>query len=240
MTDSASVPPTQSAPAAWPALVGNRRQFLIGAGCLTAAAIALIRKPRTDDSFMGSATLDDIVPKSFAGWDFVTASGLVLPPKDQLERKIYQQLVTRVYHRTDGQSIMLLIAYGGSQDGVVQIHRPEICYPASGYNLTTIDDHVVHLAANVPIPARYIVADSPVRKELMIYWTRLGDRFPRRWSEQRLAVFEQNMAGIIPDGVLVRISTDNPYATPDILDRFAADLYESGNALLKRLLTGRN
>ena len=32
----------------------------------------------------------------------------------------------------------------------------------------------------------------------MIYWTRLGAEFPRRWSEQRYAVFEQNMRGIIP------------------------------------------
>jgi len=221
-----------------PGLLGTRRQFMIGAGCLTAATLAFLRKPRKDDSFMGSAKLEDLVPAHFAGWDFVTASGLVLPPQDQLQSKIYHQLLTRVYNRGDGQSIMLLIAYGGSQDGVVQIHRPEICYPASGYNLSVVDDHIARLAPKVLIPSRYIVADSPARKEQMIYWTRLGTDFPRRWSEQRLSVFEQNMEGIIPDGVLVRISTDNPYASPAILDKFAADLYGSSNGLLRRLLAG--
>jgi hypothetical protein len=73
----------------------------------------------------------------------------------------------------------------------------------------------------------------------MIYWTRLGAEFPRRWSEQRFSVFEQNLRGLIPDGVLVRISTDNPDASPDILDKFAADLYGAGNGMLRRLLTGR-
>jgi EpsI family protein len=226
-------------PKARPALLGSRRQFLIGAGCLTAATIAFVRKPRKDDAFMGSTKLDSIVPTHFAGWEYVTSSGLVLPPQDQLVTKIYHQLLTRVYNRGDGQSIMLLIAYGGSQDGVVQIHRPEICYPASGYNLSTVQDHVAKLAPQVLIPSRFIVADSPTRKEQMIYWTRLGAEFPRRWSEQRMAVFEQNMAGIIPDGVLVRISTDSPDASPAILDKFAADLYGSANGLLKRLLAGR-
>lgn len=240
MTGSMSEPiMTAAQTEAAPTLLGTRRQFLIGAGCLTAAAIAFARKPRTDDAFMGSSKLEDIVPRQFAGWQFVTASGLVLPPQDQLQSKIYHQLLTRVYNRGDGQSIMLLIAYGGSQDGVVQIHRPEICYPASGYTLSTVKDHLAKLAPKVLIPSRYIVADSPSRTEQMIYWTRLGADFPRRWSEQRLSVFEQNMAGIIPDGVLVRISTDVSDASSAILDQFAADLYGSANGLLKRLLVGQ-
>jgi len=221
------------------ALLGDRRQFLIGGGCLTAAAIAFARKPRQENAFMGSAKLEDMVPTHFAGWDYVTTSRLVLPPRDQLQSSIYNQLLTRVYSRGDGQSIMLLLAYGGSQDGVVQIHRPEICYPASGFNLSAIEDHIARLAPNVFIPSRFIVADSPSRKEQMVYWTRLGTAFPRRWSEQRLAVFEQNMAGIIPDGMLVRISTSDPVASPAILDKFAADLYGSAGGLLRRLLVGR-
>jgi EpsI family protein len=226
-------------PVQGPGLLGSRREFLLGAACLAAAAITFVRKPRQDDDFMGAVKLDDIVPTHFAGWNFVTASGLVLPPQDQLQSKIYHQLLTRVYNRSDGQSIMLLIAYGGSQDGVVQIHRPEICYPASGYTLTEIEDHVARLAPHVLIPSRFIIADSPARKEQMIYWTRLGRDFPRRWSEQRLSVFEQNLAGIIPDGVLVRVSTDNPDASPAILDSFAADLYGAAGSLLRRLMAGR-
>ena len=147
-----------------PPLLGSRRQFLIGAGCLTAAAVAFVRKPRAEQAFLGSAQLEDLVPHQFAGWQFVTASGLVLPPQDQLKSKIYHQLVTRVYNRSGGPSVMLLIAYGGSQDGVIQIHRPEICYPASGFTLTTVKDHVALLAPGIRIPSRFIVADSPTRK----------------------------------------------------------------------------
>ena len=220
-------------------LAGSRRQMLIGGVCAAAAAVAFLRMPRKDESFLGSMSLDALVPRHFAGWNFVTASGLVLPPKDSLVAEIYHDTLTRVYERGDGQSIMLLIAYGGSQDGVIQIHRPEICYPAGGYALTTVRDETTRLAPHVAIPSRYIVADSPARKEEMIYWTRLGTDFPRRWSEQRWAVFEQNMRGLIPDGVLVRISTDDPQPSPGILDRFAADLYHAANPVLRRLLTGQ-
>ena len=59
-----------------------------------------------------------------------------MPPQDQLQDKVYSQLLTRTYANQAGDEIMLLIAYNGAQDGVVQIHRPEVCYPASGFRLS--------------------------------------------------------------------------------------------------------
>jgi len=42
--------------------------------------------------------------------------------------------------------------------------------------------------------------------EHVIYWTRIGNRVPTSWRAQKLAVAEQNLEGIIPDAILVRIS----------------------------------
>ena len=131
----------------------------------------------------------------------------MLPPADQLRDSIYSQLLTRSYARAGAAPVMLLIAYSGAQDGTVQIHRPEVCYPASGYRLTQMDPHEVALAPGVAVPARAITAETEVRREQLIYWTRLGRHFPTRWIEQRLAVTAENFAGMVPDGVLVRISS---------------------------------
>jgi EpsI family protein len=219
-------------------LLGTRREILIGGAFLAAAATALAFKPRHHDLRLGSSTLEDLVPKVFAGWNFEATSGLVLPPQDQLRDKIYSQLLTRTYSRGDGTGVMLLIAYSGSQDGVIQVHRPEVCYPASGYDLTRVDQHSVPLTGALRVPGRFIVAETGLRTEQLIYWTRLGNRFPTRWSEQRLAVFEENLDGVIPDGVLVRISTLVQGDAQPLLDGFAEDLYRSVGTRMKNVLAG--
>jgi len=217
---------------------GTRRELLIGAGCLVASGTALAMKPRHQIEFLGGAKIETLVPTRFGEWAFVASSGLVLPPQDQLQDKLYTQLLTRTYANAAGAEMMLLIAYNASQDGVVQVHRPEVCYPASGYRLTTIAEHAVPLAPKLAVPSRYIVAETGLRREEIIYWTRLGSYFPRRWSDQRWAVFRQNLRGDIPDGLLVRISSIAPEVGVASLDAFARDLYAGVGPRMRRVLVG--
>lgn len=216
----------------------TRRQTLIGGAFLVAATAGLALKPRHTENYLGNAKLEDLVPKQFSGWQFNTASGLVLPPADQLRDKIYSQLLTRVYVRDGAAPVMLLIAYSGAQDGTIQVHRPEICYPASGYRLTTVEPHTTMLAPGIVVPTRAILAETDVRREQLVYWTRLGNHFPRTWADQRTAVIAENFAGIIPDGVLVRLSsTGNGTVTP-LLDMFARDLYRAVGPRMRQVLLG--
>lgn len=230
--------PNTNAPGSRPKLVASRRELLIGGGFVLAAATAFAMKPRTHLNMLGGSKIEALVPQRFAGWSFLAASGLVLPPEDQLEKQLYSELLTRTYTNSRGMQMMLLIAYNGSQDGVVQIHRPEICYPAGGFKLTQIDEHSIPLKSGLDIPSRFIVAETGLRREQIIYWTRLGQFFPRRWSEQRWAVFEQNLEGKIPDGLLVRISSISPDVTAADLDGFARELYASVGPTMQRVLVG--
>lgn len=222
------------------AILGTRREVLIGAGCFLASGTAFAMKPRHQVEFLGGANIDALVPKQLGRWKYVDSSGLVLPPQDQLRDKLYSQLLTRIYSDAAGDEVMLLIAYNASQDGVVQVHRPEVCYPASGYTLTSIEDHIVPLARDIDIPSRHIVAETGLRREEIIYWTRLGSYFPRRWSDQRWAVFMQNLRGDIPDGLLVRISSITPGIGRTALDAFASDLYAGVGPRMRHVLAGAN
>jgi EpsI family protein len=216
----------------------SRRETLIGGTFLAAAVAGLALVPRRTENMLGTAKLDDLIPRRIGGWQFNTASGLVLPPADQLRDSIYSQLLTRTYMR-DGQApVMLLIAYSGAQDGTISVHRPEVCYPASGYRLTRQDPHEVPLAPGVAVPSRAIVAETEVRREQLIYWTRLGHHFPTRWSEQHLAVAAENFAGRIPDGVLVRISSTGPGDQFAVLDGFARDMFRVLGSRARQVLLG--
>ena len=216
----------------------SRRQTLIGGAFLATAAAGLAFKPRQAENLLGVAKLEDLVPARIADWQFNTASGLVLPPADQLRDSIYSQLLTRTYVRAGSSPIMLLIAYSGAQDGTIQIHRPEVCYPASGYRLTLIKPHALPLGSGQSLPSREIVAETEQRREQLIYWTRIGSHFPTRWIEQRLAVTAENFAGIIPDGVLVRVSSVGEGDQLALLDDFARDLVRSIAPRMRQVLLG--
>lgn len=183
----------------------DRRKFLVGLLFCTAAGVAAWRQPRVHLDYLGSQKLEDLVPKSIGRWSFVTASGLVVPTEDDLEKRLYSQLLTRVYSDNKNPPVMLLLAQNGSQDGFLQIHRPETCYTAGGYQISAVAPHPIQVGPKL-IMANSIDASAGGPTEHVVYWTRIGNKIPNSWKQQKLAVAEQNLKGIIPDAILVRIS----------------------------------
>lgn len=183
----------------------DRRKMLLGLLFCSAAGIAAWRAPRTHIDYLGSTKLEDLVPKTIGPWKFVAASGLVVPPEDQLERLLYSQMLTRVY--SDGQNppVMLLIAQSGSQTGLLQVHRPETCYTAGGYTISSLAPHPIRVGSNMLV-TNGMDANAEGITEHVLYWTRVGDKVPVSWRDQKIAVAEQNLRGIVPDAILVRVS----------------------------------
>ena len=208
--------------------VMDRRKLLLGLLFCSAAGVAVWRTPRKHIDYLGRQKLDDLVPKSIGSWKFVAASGLVIPPEDQLSRLLYSQLLTRVYSDGVNPPVMLLIAQSGSQTGVLQVHRPETCYTAGGYTITRLAPHRIPLGSAV-LQANLLDATAEGSTEHVLYWTRVGDRVPASWREQKIAVAEQNLRGLVPDAILVRVSTitDDPGAASSTLDAFARALIDS-------------
>jgi EpsI family protein len=206
----------------------DRRKLLLGLLFCSAAGLAAWRQPRTHLDYLGSHKLDDLVPKTIGPWKFVAASGLVVPPEDQLSRMLYSQLLTRVYSDGENPPVMLLIAQSGSQTGVLQVHRPETCYTAGGYQILSLGPHAIQVGSRV-LPANAMDAVAEGVTEHVLYWTRVGDRVPASWRDQKIAVAEQNLRGIIPDAILVRVSTvsNDPDNARARLDAFARALVGS-------------
>lgn len=186
----------------------TRRTMIAGGALATTSLLANLRRPDVPLRMLKPGTkLDDLFPKKIDDWEYEGSNGLILPPPDQLRDRIYNSLLTRYYASPTTLPIMMLIAYSGQQDGVLQVHRPEVCYPASGYDI--VESHIDPLDTGhgLTIPSHFISARSNSRHEQLIYWTRIGNAFPARWWQQHVAVAEENLHGRVPDGVLVRIST---------------------------------
>jgi len=215
----------------------SRREFGIGLACASAAGVAAARLPRNNLNLLGSAKLEDVIPQEIGSWKFVSSSGLVIPPEDQLSRALYSQLLTRVYAIGSSPGVMLLIAQSASQTGILQIHRPEICYAAGGYQLSQIQNHRLKMRG-VDVPAIMLSATTGDRTEQIIYWTRIGRHLPTSWVQQRLAVAIDNLHGIIPDAVLVRVSTleSDPVAATALMDGFIEAMLQSVTTATKQFL----
>jgi EpsI family protein len=206
----------------------DRRKILLGLLFCSAAGLAAARQPSQHLDYLGKDRLDALVPKTIGPWKFVAVSGLVVPPNDQLSRALYSNLLTRVYADGENPPVMLLVAQSGSQTGVLQIHRPETCYTAGGYHISPVTPQPIQVGPRV-VPANSMDASADGMVEHVLYWTRVGNRMPASWKQQRLAVAEQNIRGIIPDAILVRVSTvsDDANSARETLQAFVRSLIGS-------------
>jgi EpsI family protein len=219
----------------------DRRNFLLGAAMCAASGIAIARQPQPDNPRITPERFEALVPKRFAGWRFHDASGIVLPPADALSEQIYNNLVTRTYIGPQGQAVMLLLAYSNVQDGTVQLHRPEVCYPAGGFTLSPVRRVEMADDRGHELPISLFSASSFDRNEQVLYWTRLGNDFPLSWAGQRLSVIRANIGGEIPDGLLGRVSMmapDMADARP-VLEQFLRELLAAMTPAGRALLLGR-
>jgi EpsI family protein len=185
----------------------------LGGACLLGAGAALALKPRRKVSLLAPGTkLADILPHKFADWVSRDVSDFYAPDTpDSLEARLYGETVGRLFaQNTSGTEIMMLIAHGDSQSNELQLHRPEVCYPAFGLSLVESEPLQLPIAAGTTIPARRLVAQSADQKQAVIYWTRLGEFFPVSVTEQRLERLDTAMHRYVPDGVLARFSVSGP------------------------------
>jgi len=127
------------------------------------------------------------------------------------------------------------------QNDQLQLHRPEVCYQAVGFEIASSQAQSLALGNDVKLPVRALEAVSTTRVESILYWTRIGNDLPTDGGGQRMVKLRQQMAGYLADGVLVRMSSAVP-ASPAAfaeLSRFAAAMVAAIGAGDRDVLIGR-
>ena len=129
--------------ARWKALVA----LLLMVGAFAAGEAWRPTKHLSD--MQAKVDLETMFPTTFGDWAVDTRQPvqLVSPDTQALLDKLYNQLLTRTYvNRQSGQRIMMSVAYGGDQSDGTRAHRPEVCYPAQGFEV--IANHEATTLAN--------------------------------------------------------------------------------------------
>lgn len=220
-----------------------RRDLVFGGGLLVAAGAAAALTPRQHVVLLPEGRqLESMVPKKIGDWHAVPSDLFVLPKTEgSLADKLYNQTVTRLYESPIGLPVMLVMAYGRIQNDALQLHRPETCYAAVGFQISNSKISSFDVAGRARVPIRELTATAERRVEPIIYWTRIGDALPTSGREQRLSKLEQQFDGIIADGILVRISTvgEPDEATFAGLRDFAAQMLSAVAPADRAVLVGQ-
>lgn len=186
------------------------KHFVIGLAMFATAGMALALKPSNRVADSGPRIdLETLIPKSFGDWqiDATIAPLIANPEQEALINKIYNQTLTRTYVNSRNERVMLSIAYGGDQSDNMAVHKPEVCYPAQGFQILKSPSISSFVTDNGAIPVKRLVAGQGPRVEPITYWTTVGDAVEVSGLKWKLQQLKYGLTGRIPDGLLYRVSS---------------------------------
>lgn len=213
--------------------------MLVAAG--TSMLLTPTRKLSADRS--SPVRLAEVVPARFAGWSEETAlvRGVVNPQTELALQALYSQTLSRVYRHADGRMVMVSVAYGDDQRDGLQVHLPEVCYPAQGFQLlgtrldaVQIDDQALPLK-------RLETRLGDVRPEAISYWTTVGDEVTTGGWDKKRREMRYGLNGVIPDGLIFRVSSIGTDSAGQFAlhDAFIRDFVHSLDPGTRRLVVGQ-
>jgi len=211
---------------------------------LAASGLAIALKPTQRIALhRRRIDLEKAIPQRFGDWriDPLLVPVSVSPDVQQRLDAIYDQTLGRTYVNSRGQRVMLSIAYGGDQGSdKTQVHRPEFCYTAQGFQLSKSFENELAMSTGV-LPVRRLVAAQGRRTEPITYWITVGDQVALPGLSRKLLQLRYGITGKVPDGMLVRVSSisEQDAGAYALHDEFIRDMLAATTAEDRVRLAGR-
>ena len=187
----------------------DRRSVFLNGILLAGGVAAIAVHPAMWQPSEPSPSLPIRLPGAFGQWRPLPAERIVLPQADTLSDAAYSQILAQAYSDGSGPAVIVLVAYGPMQTHALQLHRPESCYPASGFEIVE-HSHSNLMIAGRNLPVSWLEARRGTRVDRLLYWARIGKTFTSNVWEQREALVKQAFERELTDGVLIRLSVEDP------------------------------
>ena len=171
---------------------------------------SVIATPSLNDMRV-SKVLEQVVPEQIGTWKYkpspyaqVSVSNIA----QKISDAIYDQVLMRTYQEQDGTEVMLALAFAAEQRQEIKVHQPEVCYPAQGYEIVSLQSHEFKFPSSlVPINGKRLIFKNGNRLEAVSYWIRVGDGYPKSGFDMRFKILKDGLQGKLDDGILVRASS---------------------------------
>jgi EpsI family protein len=219
------------------------RNLILFGLMLAASGLALALRPTEKIADTGPPIdLQTMVPHTFGDWhdEPLGAIQMVDPQQKEMIDMLYSQTLMRTYVNAEGYRIMLSMAYGDNQNDSMQLHYPEVCYPAQGFTLMEKQPATLE-TGDGPVAATRILTSLGLRQEPVTYWTVIGNQVFRGGLEKKLAEMRYGLLKRqIPDGMLIRVSSiDSETASAyNLHQQFASQMLAGMAPEFRQKLTG--
>lgn len=220
-------------------MIYMRKNILLMVLMIGASLLAILFHPTHRIADDGPAVnLETMIPKQFGDWleQPQQTAQIINPQQTDLLARLYSQTISRTYVNSKGDAIMLTIAYGADQSDAKQLHYPEVCYPAQGFQVVSNKVGVLQTDFGT-IKVKRLVTVLGSRTEPLTYWTTVGNKVVVGGKEAKLEQLKYGFKGKIPDGLLFRVSsiTNDAESGFNLQQEFAGKLLKSmtGNDRLK-------
>jgi EpsI family protein len=204
------------------------KHVVAGLAMVLALGASVVFEPQKAKAGTGGIALETMVPESFDSWRLDPQARLTVASPDVAKTlsEVYSEMLSRTYVNERGDRVMLSIAYAGDIVRQMDVHRPEVCYPAQGFTL--LQQPFAATLGSVPggLGVMRLVARQGVRIEPITYWISSGDSAGTSTWQRKLVRLRYGLTGQIPDGMLVRVSTidANPEAAFLLQEAFVKSL----------------
>jgi len=217
------------------------KNFLIGLALIVAAWAGFALRPIKHADDQGpKINLESMIPKQFADWKVDDTIIPLQPDPETLAalNKLYNQMLSRTYINDKGERVMLSIAYGGDQSQSMQVHKPEVCYSAQGFQMLELKIGTLDTGYGV-IPVKRLLANKGDRLEPIIYWITIGGEVAVNSIKWKFVRLKYGLTGKVPDGMLFRVSSlGKKESAYPLQEGFIKDLLKSISPENRKYLIG--
>ena len=173
--------------------------------------LALFLMPSSSSEIQTSdpITSGHLFPDQVGNWIRLGHRELAPGDLNEITREgTYSRTYEAIYVGNQGQQLMMSISYGENQlDSRFSAHRPEYCYQTQGFDVDWLADSEEFLDQS-SVAIRRLVAKKPGKMEHISYWMTIADRAVLPGLDRLTQQVRLSLSGKVPDGYLVRISTD--------------------------------
>lgn len=189
--------------------VSPRLAIVIVLLCSSSAVFAYWLTPKLESQAMPE-NFEVSVPKQIGHWteqpNPYLQVGLV-DTNDKDTDQPYDRVLMRSYGDTEGDQVMLALAYAREQSQDVKIHRPDVCYQAQGFAIKSRKVQTLAMDDQHQVQIVRLEVAQPARLEVVSYWIRIGNEYPVTPLNMRMKILRDGLAGHVADGILVRASS---------------------------------
>lgn len=216
--------------------VNSKIKHLVVLGLVLAVSLVTIFSGEARVNRAKKADLSAL-PATVGEWKMVGADGSA----GSKESTFLNDVLYRTYRRDDGKTVVLAVAYGADQRKKFNLHLPETCYKASGYQVLSLTEHAIG-APKLKLKEMMVQDSSSVQQ--VNYWMILGGKQIAGELEKRVRHLYYSVFGVAAEGILVRVSSFSSEAGEagdrKLQQDFISTLYRTVNEEQRKLLFGSN